>query len=459
VIKTLFRYVAYALITLITLFLILFAYGRLRGPTPEQQAALALLDKRPSFKPEQNLAPYLWLLEYDVPSEKIVEIAASDVERFNRLTDSKQISAYKSQAEGRYPKINYHEDALSQYCQFTKQKSCLVEIEANQQKVRALLDKSKNLIDRVERMHDYRVHFSDMAFHLEGPIPKYQTGRALLRVHYADMFIRGQHDKATDGVCKDIQFWRAIGSNSDNLIGAMVGYAYVRQDLNLLSEMLQRTNADSKLPESCALALKPVDYTENMICNAMRGEFLFLKNLDLSTYQPITSTDNISSSLEKWAMPVLYSHKQSNAAAARRYALACSNAAISAAKNNQPYALVDDQIKPCDGIDLISNAGGCLINDLATPVYQKYSNRRLDQSAQITAMQIYVWLREQKIESGSTKDRFNSRPKHLTSFSDRIRFNDKTNAIEVDLLAPASDNKAVWSLLLVVTAAPAAPKR
>jgi hypothetical protein len=71
VIKTLFRYVAYALITLITLFLILFAYGRLRGPTPEQQAALALLDKRPSFKPEQNLAPYLSLMEYDVPADKV----------------------------------------------------------------------------------------------------------------------------------------------------------------------------------------------------------------------------------------------------------------------------------------------------------------------------------------------------------------------------------------------------
>jgi hypothetical protein len=457
VIKTLFRYVAYTTIALLILFLIVFAYGRLRGPTPEQQAALVLLDKKPSFKPEQNLAPYLWLLEYDVPSEKIVEIAAADAERFNALTNSNDIKNFTTQAES-YPKIDYLNAELKEYCDEKEAETCLQTVKENQTTLKPMLEANAQAISRTLAVTRYRVHYSPMKLYMDSPLPAFQNGRRLLQVYYANLFINGQQNLAIEKVCDDIQAWRSIGANNNSLLASMISHTYLRQDLTLLNEMLNASDSSLSLPSSCRIALKPIEYQENMLCGPMQGEFQLHKHIEISLDAEQESSDEGFKPLSKFSRNFAYSHEQSYQKMAPHYAQVCTNDAVNAAKANQAMQIDMKNKADCDVFDWASNSAGCILAQIGAIDFQKYSNRRLDQSAQITAMQIYVWLREQNNQSSATKDIFNTRPKHLTSFSDRIRFNDKTNAIELDLLAPGSDNKAVWSLPLATSDASAAPK-
>lgn len=446
--RTLFRYLRLAMTISLLILIVMFLIGRLRGATAEQKQALDLLADKPSFKQEDNLAPYLWLLEYEVPPEKIKEIYAEDTRRFTSLISSNKISGFKTQADGRYKKIDYLSDELSAYCCKESEKHFLANIERHQQKLRPLLQKAQNAISRAERITDFRVHYSSMKMHIEAPLPAFNTGRQLLRVHFADLFINGNRQLALDKVCRDISGWRSIGANSDSLIGSMVGHAYVRQDLSLLADMLGRMNPDDELPESCELAMRPVDYRENMICNAMQGEYGMQENLDFTPANLDEKNGATGRFVAKTLIKIVHDKEGSLSKVAPVYAKSCTVAAVEVAKRNENLVMDIDSSGAhlCGTIDWVSNWAGCFLIDVGTPDLQKYPGRRLDQSAQITAMQIYHWLREKQVPRGELEKTFAMRPDSLGAFADRITLDINTGVIRVELLSPASDGEKTWSL-------------
>lgn len=204
-IKKALKVIAKSALVLSILIAALFAYGRMRGATAEQEAALNLLVQKPVFKPEQNLAAYMWLLRYDVPEEKIESIFASDVKRFNSLEKAEDISTFLLQVQGRYPLINYYQTELQDYCNHKSIQNCLPMVERNQKEIRTILDTSQESIKRAEAIAKYRVYYSPMKMSMESPLPAMQDGQQLLRVYYADLFINGQQHEAMAKVCRDLK--------------------------------------------------------------------------------------------------------------------------------------------------------------------------------------------------------------------------------------------------------------
>jgi hypothetical protein len=430
---------------------IVFVYGRMRSATPEQQQALALLEKKSAYKPEQNSAAYIWSMTHDVPQDKIESLFAADVAKFNALKNTQDMASFEWQAKTQYPEIDYRQTELEDYCNKKDLAACLASVQRDQTKLRPILDSSQIQIKRAEAISNYRSYYSPMKQYMESPLPGFQTGQTLLRVHYADLFLNGQQQLAMTKICRDIDTWRSISANTDSLIGSMVGHAYVRADLSILADMLTRVDSSQKLPDICMSALKPIEYQENMICDAVRNEFEIIKNIDVSLKGQQGINKSIAEKITEMATPLIYDYKQLNRKAAPFYAIHCDENAVAAAKQQKPLEINNKALiekNKCGSVDKISNSAGCILFDIALSDYNTYSSRRLDQSAQITAMQILVWLRE----SGATKDTvqqlFTNRPTNVRGFSDRIQLNMAEGMIEVNLLSPSSDGLKTWAIPL-----------
>jgi hypothetical protein len=423
----------------------MFCMGRLRHASPEQQQALMVMAEKPKFNEKQNLAPYMWLFLYDIPAEKVAETMAADAEKFNGLTEENEIPQFRSQAEGMYEQFNYQDEQLRKYCQPKNESDCFHEIAKDLEKLAPILRESQQALQRAETITDFRVYYSPMETHLETPLPGFQMGRRLLQVHYVDLFMSGQQQLAAEKVCGDMAAWRSVGANTDSMIAAMIANAYLRSDMMMLANMLARMEPAATLPEACSLALKPVAYEENMLCNTLRGEFGIIDNLDMDLGNKSRKSEKFSYRL---SVAVLYSHAQTVRVAAPFYASACSSDAIAAAKQNKPITLNAAEDFECDAVDWISNATGCGMLRMAAPDYGNYLLRKLDQSAQVTAMQIVLWLRNKNVGGVNANEAFSARPENLRGFSNRISLNAEAGMLEVKLLSPRSDGKKVWSLPL-----------
>lgn len=227
----------------------------------------------------------------------------------------------------------------------------------------------------------------------------------------------------------------------------MIGHAYVRTNLSILAEMLHRTNISEALPIECDAALQPIDETENMICGAMAGEFGIMENLDVSLGSDLDNQDHFSYRLSK---ALLYDHKHTVGKVAPFYASSCSTEMREAAKLNKTLFFFSEGHVKCDMIEWMSNPIGCNLLMIAAPDYNKYPGRRLDQSAQITAMQNLLWLRQQNASADNAEEKFKERPENLKAFSDRISINKAKATIDVQLLSPSSDGEKIWSLPLLL---------
>lgn len=450
-IKTIFRYISYFLIVILLASIGLFFYGRQQKAAPEQLAALEELHKKPEFSKAENLAPYLWLINYDVPADKIDEIAAEDAKKYNALTSLKSISEFQSAAVSKYPKLDLYPKEFDGFCQFRNGQSCLGEVAREKEKISATLSRMQKEISRAEKVTGYRVHYSPFELHMTGLLPSMSAGENIMRVQRASLFLEGKQDLAIEKVCGDIEAFRSIGSNGDNLLVVMVSQAYVRNRLSLLADMLASEGRNDPLPRQCGIALKPVAVEENLLCNSMRGEFNTLENLDI--WLSDASAENVSATnrVKQKAANFFYDHRRTLELSAPRYAVFCGDEARAAAKANTVLditkALAGSSVD-CGLSDRVSNAYGCELLDVSMPSYKSYLQRRLDQSAQITAMQILLWLRDNKATADDSEKLFMARPESLQAFSDRIRLNRDLGKMEVDLLGPAIEGEKTWSLPL-----------
>jgi len=451
-IKKFFRYISYFFIAILLVAVGLFAYGRQQKATPEQLAALEELHKKPKFSESENLAPYLWLINYDVPADKIDEIASADAKKYNALSSVKSIMDFQSIAATKYQKLDLYPKGLDAYCQFRNGQSCLNEVRKEKDKISVALSNNQKQISHVEKITNYKVHYSSFELHMVGNMPSVSAGENMMRLHRANLFLDGKQDLAIEKVCGDIAAFRSISTNSDTLLVSMVNQAYVRNRISLLADMLANADQSIVLPQQCAIALKPIAAGENMLCNAMRGEFNVLENFDLwlldSSAEDVSSTNRIKHKTASF----FYDHKRTLSLSAPRYAVFCGAEARAAANANSTFdvsKVLAGSDTVCGLPDKVSNAYGCELLDISMPSYESYLQRRLDQSAQITAMQILLWLRDKKVTAENIQKTFAERPENLQGFSDRIHLNEKNGTIKVDLLSPVSDENINWELPLL----------
>lgn len=454
-----FKGLVWVLLGLLAVYLALFTYGRLRGPTPEQAKALALLSEKPVFDPSTDAEAYIWLLEYDVPKELEAQITARDIARYNALEDMQAIIDFKSEAEGRYPRLDMAPKELGEFCHEGADKPCMQQVAEQHEGVKQILAKHAKALEKAQRIRDYRSHYTGFEMHIAGMLPEYQPGQSLLKTHYAVRFLEGDRFGAIDEVCRDLQAWRSIGANSDTLIAALVGQAYARQRLGLLAEMLNASPATQALPDSCHQAIAMGDLQERLICRAMQGEARYTENLDMELFKE-RPDQNFADQASRRLSPLLFSSELTDRGLSLTRSFPCSEKAREYALSDKAVQSLTDAATAhrCDVVDWTANPMGCVIGQIdpnsSSNYFSQYMDRRLDFAAQLEAARIMLWLREQPSAGADIATRFAARPKDMREFDKRIALSEDAKVIVVRLHAPRKDDeKQGWRLPITAPAA------
>jgi hypothetical protein len=419
------KILAWVFLALIVIYLLLFTYGRMRGPTPEQEQAIKLLKAQPKFDPATNAEAYIWLMTYDVPSDQEAVITSRDVARYNALTDAKEIIAFKSEAEGKFPKLNMFPEELDKFCQEGASQSCLQEISDNRKKVKKLLVDNNAALRKAERIRGYDSYYTSFETHMAGALPAFHAGHSLLKTHYANLYLDGNHFEAMDKVCRDLRSWRLISMNSDSLITAMIGVSYSRQRMRWLADMVEQMPTDEPIPDSCNQALAPYPAEERFLCKAMQSEYELIENFGTSMNFDRVE-ESYTNKLTNKLMAVFYSGDLTARGFATTRAEPCLNEAKQMAITDTPVKAISDISNTeylCDIVEWSANPVGCWFSTQSgTTSFATYRNRPLDLAAQAEATRILLWLRTSKVPYAELQKQFAKRPKDMREFENRIHF-------------------------------------
>lgn len=230
--------------------------------------------------------------------------------------------------------------------------------------------------------------------HLASPYPQPHAGMVIPdlgvsaygRVAQALAHLQGDRTGAVDAVCRDLRTARMLAGHSDMLVGVMVGAQQLIDGGRWLATLLADWPPDEPLPASCTAVATPLDVEQTSLCAAFAGEHA------LGQAAVVESRAMMGQRwLAGWFLDVDKSGDRS-AANLGRSCLAPARAAIAA---DEPVVLDPAEVPSPWHIRCLSNATGCILFSIATPVYRDYVLRMQDAAASQRLLGAWLWLREQ----------------------------------------------------------------
>lgn len=343
-------------------------------------------------RPGENAFAALWLLPYDgLPQAQYAHVLTED-EVLQRQAYQQRLAAFRegrngnipsmpvSSADGSWPKV----PAMELSCSL-RDADCLSKVRANPAAYAAALAQQQALLARLDDLPRYGHVQSPFPADVAMPLPAYSlltrslTARALAHV-------QGRSDEALAGICHDVRTGRMLMSQSDSLIGAMVGGAMVQGGSGLFAQILAELPLSHPLPVACEVAFALPAADELSLCEPMRGEFALVG----SVYPAL---------LPSTASRLLLDEEKTLARSALTLGHACSEPVRQALLEDRP-------IPPAPGLGSLwslqcaANATGCILSDIAAPAYAKYHARLQDAGAQLRLVAVLLWMREQGAAEG-----------------------------------------------------------
>src|SRR2546427_206323 len=143
--------------------------------------------------------------------------------------------------------------------------------------------------------------------------------------------------------------------------------------------MLVELPADHPLPAECERAMQPMRADEQSLCRAMQGEYAM-------------SRAAIASSAQEFGGVLVLDRSSTLARVAGNLGWACGAAATAALEADRPLPVA----APLQhDFGCLSNVMGCVLTDIAGPVYPAYSSRTQDAAAMLRLLGAQRWLRQQ----------------------------------------------------------------
>lgn len=432
------RWIGYSLGIALLLAAAVWALSRLRGPSAEQAAALALME-RPWNPQGRNAFADLWLLQYDVPEAERAGVMAEDVTRFERRP-APSFGTFVSVAAERYRDLTPDEADRELLCSVPSA-GCLAKVRGDPDAYAALVDRNAALLKQTEALSGDAFVGSPFRPSVAAPFPPYPLASIPLTAH-ALAFVRGDVDAALAGACRGIATWRDLGSRSDSLIARMVGIRNSTDGYGrLLAEFLAELPPEHALPGACAVALAPMQAGEITLCSSMQGEFRTESaNIGAMTTDAVAQGNR----LENLTRPLGWNAAMSRAAAAEAYAPACTDAGLARVRADVPLSAPEG--RSLLRLECASNLVGCLLFDVARPGYSVYFQRAQDQAAQIQLLATLAWLREQPTEGRTLAQRLSARPQALVSPTRDVEVGDGGSTIRIRQFDDSRG--AYWSIPL-----------
>ena len=258
------RIVAWIIGALLAVLAVAFAWGRLRPPTPAQAETLGLL--RPMPMPSgQNAWPILWLLDYDVPTDRIDAVYAQERAHMrdwaSRLPASPSTTTvvYKPLVAAHYPKRPAIDTAEHKLLCASREDDCLAKARAEGRPLRDLLARQSGRLAQVESMNAAAALWDDLPIsnYMYAQLPGFANTEDLLLTATAVDFVDGRQAQALAAVCRQAAGVRRLHAQTNTLITAMIANAWMEADERVLAGMLRELPPGHAVPAECMQAFAP----------------------------------------------------------------------------------------------------------------------------------------------------------------------------------------------------------
>jgi hypothetical protein len=404
--------IAVIMLALIVLWGGIATWLHLRGPTAEQAAALALLDKTlPPLAPDRNVADASRLQGRVVPPER----RAAALEAVRRH-DERLATRMK---QGKLEDEDLSQDRLPDYPELPdvpespalcerRGSTCLARVRADPAATAALLQAHSQRLQQARALADnegYRIEREPSIYSFEVP----SDDRDLVLTSFAARFAQGDTAGALADTCRDLAGWRRIGANSDQLVGVMVGAAHAEQAARLLSELVAALPADATLPGECGTALASTADAELDLCPAMGNEFAQVRAY--TDIAPQTDTG-----LRDQVILRGVDHERMAHLLAPHFAQFCGEAIVRQSRADRPFAGRVWKDYTCPRWEFAFDPIDCILVDITAANHEHFArslDRRMDLAAAIALLRTALWLRDTDADPRPRAQRLRERPASL----------------------------------------------
>ncbi|MCB1629648.1 MAG: hypothetical protein KDI48_18095 [Xanthomonadales bacterium] len=360
-------------------------------PSADQEAALAMVKEVQARRlGEHNAYPLLWLFKYAVPRDQLNAVMEADLERFEKyIQDPMPQRPFESIALESYAELPEPSKAAAA-CFGRGGGSCLTDVRANVEAVRAELDAQAERLQRESWLSDYDHIAIAFSRSISAPRVLYFGNGGVVRSAAAFAHLSGDSVRALERLCEHTRSWRRLRQHTDLLQADLLGRSVIAANIRLAAEILaERPDLDGL---ECLDSFAPLGDEELDQCSTMVGEYLDLARgwlLDEEKQILVQRAVNL---------------RHSRALIAQSKAYYCQAAhqqriLLRAAEPSAPEVR-------CTFAEQVFNPVGCLLADqqLGDEIYYRGA---LDLDAKLRTFQAARWLRTHSVDGapGTALDR------------------------------------------------------
>lgn len=419
------RWIGYGLLGLITVVVVLFAAYRLRGPSSGQVAALALMQA--DYRPKQgtNAFPLLWFAQYDVPEGELDTRMAAEIAAVKRRIDAGEVPL-SVQPSAR--KLDEAAADVAGLCEI-RSADCLAKVSADPESTRAALSTHPVTLSRKQSFERADFYWNDFPASLLPTAAAYPGwAHRVWLSSFALQFADGDRNSGLAGVCANLDAWRRLRRGTNSLLGSMFAIELANSDMRLYAEMLAALPNSEAVPDACMAALRPIETADMDRCGELAGEFAWGATSIGQSMKQVRATSWVDQTFG-W---MTWDPRQSDAWRAEVFAPYCGKEATSRMLADVPYQAA--AVRPVmRRLECLSSVTGCMLTDIAAPVYVEYDHRTLDFAAHVRLAATLQWLRD-PVAGDSLVARFDSRPAYLHSGARKSGFDSEKHTLFVENL-------------------------
>lgn len=405
--RRMLRWVGRSILLLVLVVAALFGWYRVRGPSADQRAVLALLEQERRPAGGRNAFPALWFLQYDVPESELEARMAADVaEVHKRLAAGGETIQFEPAAE-RLPLPGADDTALCN----GRTRDCLKTVGADPAATRAALDKHARVLEHARAIGHYDHVWAQFPADYRAPMAAYApVAQNLWLSSLALEFVDGRHGTALAGACANAGTWRRLRGGTNSLVNDMTSIVFGDRAMRLFAEMLAALPPDEPVPPVCGEAFRPVAAADVDRCTEFAQE---IANTRSSMRAAVAAQRTVSDRAIGW---LTFDAQQTAALKAEQFAAYCGDAAvrrsladraIDAAAIPRPFS----SWRP----ECVANVTGCVLSEMTGSAYVKYDERVLDYAAHLRLAATLLWLRQPRADHAQLRTRFDQRPAELRS--------------------------------------------
>lgn len=254
-------------------------------------------------------------------------------------------------------------------------------------------------------------------------------------------YVQGDVEGALRGSCRGLQLGRRLVPGGSYLVESIVGASLVQANARLLADMLVELPADHPLPVECEQAMQPMRADEQSLCRATQGEYAM-------------SRAAIETSASEFGGVLVLDRSSTLARVAGNLGWACGATAMAALEADRPLPV---QAPPQRDFGCLSNVMGCVLTDIAAPIYPAYSSRTQDAAAMLRLLGAQRWLRQQ---AGDPVDALQRLPAQFRSPVRTPRLSADGSRLQVPRRSPPrSNDESAWLSVPLAAGAPSTAAR